>query len=107
MVSIYQQLCKAQPLSFNHNDLLNQWDLAEKASQVRLMRGIPSRCNRCIPWMGEVPQDLFEGDAKNVIDFIRYMAAVADEDGVEDEEKVPVSSLILSETTFTGSMKAL
>ncbi|KAM5345709.1 hypothetical protein ACJ41O_011570 [Fusarium nematophilum] len=85
---------------------INQWDLAEKASQVRLMRDIYSRCSCCLIWMGEVQEGIPEGDAEKAFEFIEHMAAIADADGA-DRERVPVPPFCGSDTTFRGPMKAL
>lgn len=56
---------------------INQWDVAEKANQVAMMREIYTNCKQCIIWLGEMPKidhDYDVEDAEAVFDFIRCAA---------------------------------
>ncbi|KAF7560750.1 hypothetical protein G7046_g3414 [Stylonectria norvegica] len=83
---------------------INQWDTKEKAEQVRLMRTIYSNCQSCLIWMGEVREDIQVKHAAEGLDFLRYMAAIADED---DQDSIPVPSSMASDAKFLPGMKAL
>lgn len=83
---------------------INQWDTQEKAEQVRLMRDIYSNCRNCQIWMGEIAEDIPLVDAEQALEFIKYMAALAD---AEDADSVPKPPSFKSSKTFEGPMKAL
>ena len=53
---------------------INQWDDAEKAEQVNLMRLIYKHCSRCLIWLGEVEDGFTVQDAEAAFAFIRLFA---------------------------------
>ncbi|KAF1829547.1 hypothetical protein BDW02DRAFT_509686, partial [Decorospora gaudefroyi] len=65
---------------------INQWDVAEKAVQVAMMRDIYRRCSHCIFWFGEIDYDrdreldprlqFGETHAEAVFDFIKAIGAL-------------------------------
>jgi hypothetical protein len=59
---------------------INQWDVNEKAEQVKLMRHIYQRCSQCLIWLGEIPVDSNASfsldDARLALSFINDMPNV-------------------------------
>ncbi|KAE9378546.1 hypothetical protein N431DRAFT_400268 [Stipitochalara longipes BDJ] len=53
---------------------INQWDDAEKAEQVNLMRLIYKHCSGCLIWLGEIGDGITVQDAEAAFDFIRLFA---------------------------------
>ncbi|KAH7134683.1 heterokaryon incompatibility protein-domain-containing protein [Dactylonectria estremocensis] len=84
---------------------INQWDLKEKAQQVRLMRQIYSKCQTCQIWMGEFNQGIPQADAEEAVEILKYMAAVFEAGG--KEEGIALPSSFESDESFKGPLKAL
>jgi hypothetical protein len=82
---------------------IRQWDLAEKASQVRLMREIYSGCSRCLAWLGEIKRDVAPY-SDTVVGFLAYLLKMGDAD---DAEQVPVPPFMADLKTFEGPIAAL
>ncbi|KAF4338665.1 heterokaryon incompatibility [Fusarium beomiforme] len=59
---------------------INQWDVDEKAEQVKLMRHIYQRCSKCLIWLGEIPTESAASfsidDARLALSFINDLANV-------------------------------
>ncbi|KPM38419.1 hypothetical protein AK830_g8125 [Neonectria ditissima] len=83
---------------------INQWDLKEKAQQVRQMRHIYSQCRTCLLWMGEIREDIPAADAEEALVILRYMAALFEAGG---EEGVAVPASLDSDASFRGPLTAL
>lgn len=53
---------------------IKQEDTDEKASQIRLMGHIYSRCTRCLVWFGELDSDITLDDANGALAICAYLA---------------------------------
>ncbi|KAH6997219.1 heterokaryon incompatibility protein-domain-containing protein [Ilyonectria destructans] len=83
---------------------INQWDTKEKAQQVRQMRQIYTKCRHCLLWMGDIKDGIPQADAEGALVLLKYMAAYFE---AEDKEKVTRPSLLESDTSFEGPLRAL
>lgn len=66
---------------------INQWDVSEKAAQVRLMRHIYSQCTRCLLWWGDIQADISFADAKSAVELLDFLAADREADDAHSVSK--------------------
>ncbi|KAI0424857.1 heterokaryon incompatibility protein-domain-containing protein [Xylaria sp. FL1042] len=84
---------------------IDQWNLDEKAQQVRLMRSTYTGCSRCLVWLGMPPADITAADAKNAFDIVRYLAAALT---AVDMNIMPLPSAVADDRlAFNRAMNAL
>ncbi|KAI1424688.1 heterokaryon incompatibility protein-domain-containing protein [Xylaria sp. FL1777] len=83
---------------------INQWDLEEKAAQVRQMRHIYTSCSRCLIWLGDIPPEVPLDDAEGTVQLIGYLAAYFLS---EDAASVAKPPCLASQLAFQGSMTAM
>ncbi|RFU32262.1 hypothetical protein B7463_g4088, partial [Scytalidium lignicola] len=83
---------------------ISQWDLDEKASQVRLMRHIYSNCSCCLAWFGEIRHNISLADARAAVGLLEYMskATIA-----KDVNEISMPQSMASLDSFEGAMNAL
>ncbi|KAI0198241.1 heterokaryon incompatibility protein-domain-containing protein [Astrocystis sublimbata] len=84
---------------------INQWNLEEKAQQVKLMRSTYTRCSQCLVWLGVPPAEITDADAKNAFEIIRYLATASSAD---DMNTLPLPPSVADDRpTFNRAMEAL
>ncbi|TQN72866.1 Heterokaryon incompatibility protein 6, OR allele [Colletotrichum shisoi] len=57
---------------------IDQSNLSEKTTQVKMMGDIYSKCRQCLIWMGEIPESIPQSGVEDAIHLLEFMATPDD-----------------------------